>query len=139
MHNVPWTLEDALFGYKQIICHVSIVNGFVMLGFKTGCFILVVFGGFLCALACDCMLFFVRLFQLFCLFVLFDVFFFCCFFLTQHVKDNFIHFSQLSIRNVRTSRDIYNGFVFSCFNIIFLASIRPDKIHGSDKYFLYHH
>lgn len=142
MHNVPWTLEVALFGYKQIICHVSIVNGFVMLGFKTGCFILVVFGGFMCALACDCMLFFVRLFELFCLFVgLFCLMFsfFWGFFLTQHVKDNFIYFSQLSIRNVRTSRDIYNGFVFSCFNIIFLASIRPDKIHSSDKYFLYHH
>lgn len=69
MHNVPWTLEVALFGYKKIICHVSIVNGFVMLGFKTGCFILVVFGGFMCARACDCMLFFVRLFELFCLFV----------------------------------------------------------------------
>lgn len=69
MHNVPWTLEVALFGYKKIIFHVSIVNGFVMLGFKTGCFILVVFGGFMCALACDCMLFFVRLFELFCLFV----------------------------------------------------------------------
>lgn len=81
MHNVPWTLEVALFGYKQIICHVSIVNGFVMLGFKTGCFILVVFGGFMCALACDCMLFFVRLFELFCLFVglfclMFSFFFF---------------------------------------------------------------
>lgn len=69
MHNVPWPLEVALFGYKKIICHVSIVNGFVMLGFKTGCFILVVFGGFMCALACDCILFFVRLFELFCLFV----------------------------------------------------------------------
>lgn len=141
MHNVPWTLEVALFGYKKIICHVSIVNGFVMLGFKTGCFILVVFGGFMCALACDCMLFFVRLFELFCLFVgLFCLMFsFSFLFFTQHVKDNFIYFSQLSIRNVRTSRDIYNWFVFSCFNIIFLASIRPDKIHGSDKYFLYHH
>lgn len=142
MHNVPWTLEVALFGYKKIICHVSIVNGFVMLGFKTGCFFLVVFGGFMCALACDCMLFFVRLFELFCLFVglfclMFSFFFW--FFLTQHVKDNFIYFSQLSIRNFLTSRDIHYGFVFSYLNIIFLASIRPDKIHGSDKYFLYHH
>lgn len=93
----------------------------------------------MCARACDCMLFFVRLFELFCLLVgLFCLMFFGGFF-TEHVKDNFIYFSQLSIRNFLTSRDIYYGFVFSYLNIIFLASIRPDKIHGSDKYCLYHH
>lgn len=100
MHNVPWTLEVALFGYKKIICHVSIVNGFVMLGFKTGCFILVVFGGFMCALACDCMLFFVRLFELFCLFVglfcLMFSFFLVFFFYVACQRQFYLFFSALN-------------------------------------------
>lgn len=96
MHNAPWTLEVSLFGYKKIICHVSIVNGFVMLGFKTGCFILVVFGVFMCALACDCMLFFVRLFELFCLFVgLFCLMFFGVFYGACH-RQFYLFFSALN-------------------------------------------
>lgn len=80
MHNVPWTLEVSLFGYKKIICHVSIVNGFVMLGFKTGCFILVVFGG-LCVRSHVIVCYFLSVCSncfacLFCLMFSFFVFFF---------------------------------------------------------------
>lgn len=34
----------------------------------------------------------------------------------KHVKDHFIYSSQLSKRTVLTWRDIYYGFVFSCFD-----------------------